>query len=60
VWAQRKKKLLAQTEPSLDCETYLNGRKKFLDQKLKKVAKMPPDYLLFQAAPVYKPTAVSF
>src|SRR6516165_4140585 len=28
VWAQRKEKLLAQSEPSLDCETYLNERKR--------------------------------
>jgi hypothetical protein len=36
VWAERKEKFLAQAEPSLDCETYVNGRKKLLDQELKR------------------------
>jgi len=46
VWAQSKEKLLAQAEPSLDCETYLNKRKALLDQELKKVSEMVRQHLL--------------
>jgi hypothetical protein len=49
VWAERKEKLLARAEPSLDCETYLNGRKQLLDQELKKVAEMARQHLLPEA-----------
>lgn len=49
VWAQRKEKLLAQAEPSLDGETYLSGRKKLLDLELKKVAGMTRQHLLPEA-----------
>ena len=36
IWAQHKERLLAQAEQSLDCESYLNGRKQLLDQELHK------------------------
>ena len=49
VWAERKEKFLAQAEPSLDCETYVNGRKKLLDQEFKKVAEMIRQHRLPEA-----------
>jgi TnpA family transposase len=49
VWAERKEKFQAQAEPSLDCETYVNGRKRLLDQELKKVAEMIRQHRLPEA-----------
>lgn len=49
VWNERKEELLAQAEPSLDCETYVSGRKKLLDEELKKVAEMTRQHLLPEA-----------
>ncbi len=49
IWAQHKERLLARAEPSLDCESYLNGRKQLLDQELKKVAEMTRQELLPEA-----------
>jgi TnpA family transposase len=48
-WAQRKEKLLAQAEPSLDGEAYLQGRTELLDQQLQKVAALMRQHLLPEA-----------
>src|SRR5262249_25682948 len=49
VWKERKKELLAQAEPSLDCEPYLRERKNLLDEEWKKGAKMTRQHLLPEA-----------
>ena len=49
VWAERQEKFLAQAEPSLDCETYVNGRGRSPDPELKKVAEMIRQHRLPEA-----------
>src|SRR5262249_4359242 len=49
VWNKRKDELLAQAEPSLDCDTYLSQRKKLLHEELQTVAQMTRQHLLPEA-----------
>ena len=49
VWRQQKEQILCATEPSLDCETYLNERRKLLDYELRTVGELTHRQLLPEA-----------